>query len=260
MGKEKNCSVQSVDRLFDIIEELSLYPRGMALSELSAAVGLTPSTTHRFLASLIARSYAAKDTETGKYRLTLRICEVSTRILPGLNILNLARPYMEKLAENTEEVIHLVTRVGDEILYLNRLDSSPSAVNMGSYAGLRNPMYCTGVGKSILAFLPDDEICQIWSRTPKTQFTPNTITDFKKMKSEIEDIRKKGWAVDDEEHELGIRCVAAPIFNFEHEPVAAISVSGTLGRMDADKIERIAPMVLSSTADISKLLGAGSGT
>lgn len=256
MSKEKTGSVQSVDRLFVIMETLSLHPRGMLLSELANAVDLTPSTTHRFLGTLIAHHYAQKDTESGKYRLTMRMYEVGARVLPGLNILSMARPYLENLSEEVKEVVHLVVRDDNEVLYLSRLDGSPSFVNMGSYAGLRNPMYCTGVGKSILAFLPDQEVRQIWDRTEIIRFTDNTITDLKSMYREIAQIRKQGWAIDNEEHELGIRCVAAPVFDFEGKPVAAISVSGTLGRMDTEKVERLAPLVMKVAQRISGLLGA----
>lgn len=256
MSKEKTGAVQSVDRLFTIMEELSLHPRGMLLTDLANAVDLTPSTTHRFLSTLIAHHYAQKDTESGKYRLTMRMYEVGARVLPGLNILSLARPHLENLSEEVEEVVHLVVRDDDEVLYLSRLDGSPGVVNMGSYAGLRNPMYCTGVGKSILAYLPEQEMRQIWARTEIVRFTDNTITTLESMRREAAKIRQQGWAIDDEEHELGIRCVAAPIFDFEGKPVAAISVSGTLGRMDAEKIQRIVPRVMQVAQRISGLLGA----
>ena len=256
MNKEKTGSVQSVDRLFSIMEELSQHPRGMLLTDLANAVDLTPSTTHRFLGTLVAHHYAHKDPESGKYRLTMRMYEVGARVLPGLNILSLARPYLESLSEEVEEVIHLVVRDDDEVLYLSRLDGSPAVVNMGSYTGLRNPMYCTGVGKAILAHLPEQEMCQIWSRTDTVRFTDNTITDLNVMRREAAKIREQGWAIDDEEHELGIRCVAAPVFDFKGSPVAAISVSGTLGRMDAEKIQRIAPRVIKVAQRISALLGA----
>ena len=105
--------VQSIDRLFDIVEALSNAPRGMALSDLSAAVGLHTSTTHRLLAALVARGYVQKDIESGKYRLTMRLFEVGSRAVGGMNIVSLARPYLEHLAATTHEAIHLVVRDGD---------------------------------------------------------------------------------------------------------------------------------------------------
>lgn len=150
--------VQSIDRLFDIVEALSNAPRGMALSDLSAAVGLHTSTTHRLLAALVARGYVQKDIESGKYRLTMRLFEVGSRAVGGMNIVSLARPYLEHLAATTHEAIHLVVRDGDEVVYLYKENMGDSTVRMASFVGLRNPMYCTAVGKSILSCLPEAEV------------------------------------------------------------------------------------------------------
>ena len=154
--------VQSIDRLFDIVEALSNAPRGMALSDLSAAVGLHTSTTHRLLAALVARGYVQKDIESGKYRLTMRLFEVGSRAVGGMNIVSLARPYLEHLAATTHEAIHLVVRDGDEVVYLYKENMGDSTVRMASFVGLRNPMYCTAVGKSILSCLPEAEVTAIW--------------------------------------------------------------------------------------------------
>lgn len=127
--------VQSIDRLFDIVEALSNAPRGMALSDLSAAVGLHTSTTHRLLAALVARGYVQKDIESGKYRLTMRLFEVGSRAVGGMNIVSLARPYLEHLAATTHEAIHLVVRDGDEVVYLYKENMGDSTVRMASFGG-----------------------------------------------------------------------------------------------------------------------------
>ena len=150
--------VQSIDRLIDIIEALSGTPRGLALNELSASVGLHASTTHRLLAALAARGYVNKDIESGKYRLTMRLFEVGSRVVGGMNLVSLARPYLEHLAAITNEAIHLVVRDGDEVVYLYKEDLGDSSMRMASFVGLRTPMYCTAVGKSILSRLPESEV------------------------------------------------------------------------------------------------------
>ena len=177
--------VQSIDRLFDIVEALSNAPRGMALSDLSAAVGLHTSTTHRLLAALVARGYVQKDIESGKYRLTMRLFEVGSRAVGGMNIVSLARPYLEHLAATTHEAIHLVVRDGDEVVYLYKENMGDSTVRMASFVGLRNPMYCTAVGKSILSCLPEAEVAAIWQRTVITRFTPHTIVDYADLIAEL---------------------------------------------------------------------------
>lgn len=219
MGKvtsmEKGHSpVQSIDRLFDIVEALSNAPRGMALRDLSAAVGLHTSTTHRLLAALVARGYVQKDIESGKYRLTMRLFEVGSRAVGGMNIVSLARPYLEHLAATTHEAIHLVVRDGDEVVYLYKENMGDSTVRMASFVGLRNPMYCTAVGKSILSCLPEAEVAAIWQRTVITRFTPHTIVDYADLIAELVKARQNGWAADREEHELGVSCIAAPLLDF----------------------------------------------
>lgn len=139
--------MQSIDRLFDIVEALSNAPRGMALSDLSAAVGLHTSTTHRLLAALVARGYVQKDIESGKYRLTMRLFEVGSRAVGGMNIVSLARPYLEHLAATTHEAIHLVVRDGDEVVYLYKENMGDSTVRMASFVGASQPDVLHGGGQ-----------------------------------------------------------------------------------------------------------------
>ena len=227
--------VQSIDRLFDIVEAQSNAPRGMALSDLSAAVGLHTSTTHRLLAALVARGYVQKDIESGKYRLTMRLFEVGSRAVGGMNIVSLARPYLEHLAATTHEAIHLVVRDGDEVVYLYKENMGDSTVRMASFVGLRNPMYCTAVGKSILSCLPEVEVAAIWQRTVITRFTPHTIVDYADLIAELVKARQNGWAADREEHELGVSCIAAPLLDFHGAPLGAISVSLPTARLSAER-------------------------
>jgi len=247
-------SVQSVDRIFDLIEALSLTPRGMTLTDLSQAVSLHKSTTHRLLTSLIDNDYVMKDAESGKYRLTLHLFEIGGRILGGMNILSVARPYLEKLSETTNEAVHLAVREGTEIVYLYK-DDPYSTVHMASRVGLRSPLYCTGLGKSILAYLPEAKALELWNRSNIERFTPNTITTFARMQHEMALIREKGYAVDNEEHELGIRCIGVVVKDYSNGPVGAISVSATAVRLNDAKIEEFAPLAISAASNISRLLG-----
>lgn len=126
-----------------------------------------------------------------------------------MNIVSLARPYLEHLAATTHEAIHLVVRDGDEVVYLYKENMGDSTVRMASFVGLRNPMYCTAVGKSILSCLPEAEVAAIWQRTVITRFTPHTIVDYADLIAELVKARQNGWAADREEHELGVSCIAA---------------------------------------------------
>ena len=255
MDPNVSSSVQSIDRVFLIIELLSEHPRGISLTEICSATSLPKGTVSRFLASLITHGYAMQEPDTKRYRLTMRMFEIGSRVAGSTNILSVARPYLEYLSNVSGEAVHLVSRVKDEVVYLYKEEASNSIVRMSSFVGLRNPMYCTGVGKSILAFLPDDEMLAIWSRTKPIRFTASTITTLEAMRQEIQKIRQQGYAIDDEEHELGVRCIAAPILDFSGAPVAAISLSAPVTRLNDAGIQKYAPMVMEAASNISRYFG-----
>ena len=248
-------SVQSIDRVLDIAETLSAAPLGMSLSDLAAATGLHISTAHRLVNVLAERGYAKKDTTSGKYRLTLRMFEIGSRVSGIWNLLAIAKPFLDELAALSQETVHLVERDGNTVAYLYKAEPFQQLVRMGSQVGLRNPMYCTGVGKSILSLLPTAEVEKIWQSEDICAYTPHTITDFDELVGQLEASRERGYAVDDEEHESGVRCIAAPIRNWAGAPVAAISVSAPAARMDGENMEKIRPHLLHATDEISRMMG-----
>jgi len=254
--ESKTASVQSLDRVFLIIELLSLHPQGLPLAEICAHTDLPKGTASRLLQSLIQNAYAFQDPDSKKYRLTMRMFEIGSRVVGGANILSIARPYLENLSQISEEAVHLVSRVNDEVVYLYKEEATTSIVRMSSCVGLHNPMYCTGVGKAVMAFLPDEEIKAIWSRTKPIQFTPTTITTYERMREEIEEIRKRGYALDNEEHEHGVRCIAAPVLDMSGSPIAAISISAPLEHMTDAKVLEYAPLLLDTARNIGRYYGA----
>lgn len=253
---EANTPVQSLDRALDILEALSQTPQGMTLSALSAAVGLHISTTHRLVSALAARGYTTKDLLSGKYRLTLRLFAVGSRVSGVLQILEAARPLLDEFARATGEAVHLVQREGDEIAYLYKAEPFVSTVRMSSCVGMRNPMYCTGVGKSILALLPEPEVRAIWSRTQPVQYTPTTILTLPALEQELASIRKQGYALDREEHEAGVCCAAVAIRDDHGSPVAAVSISAPPERLTENLLHSALPRLGAIAGQISALLGA----
>lgn len=252
----KNASpVQSIDRLFDIMEKLSEYPYGITLTELSLEVGLHASTTHRLLSCLLVRNYVQKDPSTNKYRLTLRLFEIGNRVMGGTNLLPIALPQIEHLAAFTSETIHLVARRGNEVVYLYKEEAHNSIIRTASFVGLHNPMHCTGVGKSIMAYLPKHEVQSIWESTEIVQYTPNTITTYEALLADLEWVRTNGYAMDREEHEIGVACIAAPIFSYAGLPVAAISVSFPISRVTPEQQAIFTKEVINSAKHISTALG-----
>lgn len=252
---ENKHAVQSIDRVLDILEILSSVPQGMSLSDLAEAAHLHISTAHRLVTALADRGYARKDGNSGKYRLTLRLFEISKRVSTVLDLLPVSERYLEELANFTREAVHLVERNGSEVVYLYKFEPFQHLVNMGSYKGRYNPMYCTGVGKSILAYLPPKEVEAVWAATDIQPFTTHTIVRLEDLFQDLEQIHQRGFAYDNEEHEDGIRCIAAPIFNWENNPIGAVSISAPVIRLTDSAVDHFAPRLLSVANEISQLLG-----
>lgn len=248
-------SVQSVDRVLDILEILSSAPFGMSLSDLAAASGLHVSTAHRLVNVLVDRGYALKEPGSGKYRLTLRTFEVGSRVSGVWDLLSAAKPYLDELAAVSQEAVHLVERDGSCVVYLYKAEPFLPLVRMSSHTGLRNPLYCTGVGKSILALLPEGEVDRLWREETIEKFSDKTITDLDAMHRELALTRQRGYAVDDEEHEPGVRCIAVAIRNWAGEPVAAVSISAPVNRMDEAAMARYLPRLQKTAQEISRMMG-----
>ena len=174
--KSEQGGVQSVARIFGIIEVLAAHPAGVGLQKLAAEAGLAKSTTHRLLASLLQLGYARQDSVTGKYRLTLKMFELSSGIVNSMDIMGVAKLHLERLAQRTGEAVHLVIRDARDIVYIYKTESGP--MRMSSRVGLRSPLYCTGVGKAILATLPTAEVEEIWKQSHPRKLTGNTITEL----------------------------------------------------------------------------------
>lgn len=246
--------VQSVDRALSIIEVLSDYEEGIGITEISSKIDLHKSTVHRLLLTLIKKGYVEQNSNTNKYKLTLKLFELGNKSIDKMDIRSIAKPYLQQLKELTNEVVHLVIREGAEIVYIDKVESE-NKIRMHSRIGTKSPMYCTSVGKAILAYLPETEIDNIWRETEIKRFTEYTITDLNKMKKTLERIREEGYALDEEENELGIRCIGAPIFNHKGEVCGAISISGPTIRVTKEKINDFKDNIIDFSSKISKELG-----
>ena len=246
--------VQSIDRALSILEVLSDYSKGLGVTEISEKVDLHKSTVYRLLATLIYKGYVVQDLETNKYGITLKLFELGSKKVESMDLLSVSREYTKKLMESVNEVVHLVVRDGTDIVYIDKVEAN-NTIRMASTIGKRSPMYCTSVGKAILAHLPKEKVKEIWERSNIKKLTKFTIIDFKEMEKELEVVRKMGYAVDNEENEMGVRCIGAPIFNRTGNVEAAISISGPTMRIKEKNIGTIAEKVIRYAGLISKELG-----
>ena len=245
--------VQSVERIFQLIEHLAAHPTGVSLQRLAEETGLAKSTVHRLLASLVGLGYVVQDEENGHYRLTLKMFELSSGIVDSMDIMGVAKAHLERLSQRTGEAVHLVIRDGRDIVYIYKTESGP--MRMWSRVGLRSPLYCTGVGKAILATLPGDELEDIWTHSNVQKLTDKTITDLEELRSQLVEVRANGYAIDDEENELGVRCVAVAIPGPDGRAESAFSISGLAPYMTPERIRRIATLALDARTDILADLG-----
>ena len=216
--------VQSVERIFQLIEQLASHPAGASLQRLAQETGLAKSTVHRLLASLVSLGYAAQEPETGRYRLTLKMFD-------------------------------LVIRDARDIVYIYKTESGP--MRMSSRVGLRSPLYCTGVGKAILATLPPEEVEDVWNHSSLKKLTSRTVVDLTEMQDQLAEVRANGYAIDDEENEMGVRCVAVAIPGPDGRAESAFSISGLAPYMTPERIRRVAALALDTRTDILADLGVG---
>lgn len=246
--------VQSVDRALSILEVLSDYNEGLGITELSSKISLHKSTVHRLLATLIHLGYVVQDPISNRYQNTLKLFELGNKRLENMDIFSIAKPYLKELMAKTNEVIHLVIRDGNEIVYIDKVESN-NTIRMFSRIGKRSPMYCTAVGKAILAQLSDQEVEKIWKSSDIITYTEHTITELNDMKKVLQEVRQNGFAIDEQENELGVRCIGAAILNHTGEVAGAISISGPTLRVTKDRIDEFSDLLITHCNKISRELG-----
>lgn len=246
--------VQSLERAFGLLEALSRRPRGMQLGELVAESGLHKSTVHRLLASLTAQGYVRRG-EEGRYHLSLKLFEMAGRIVEDIDVLEVARATLERLRDSAKEAVHLVVRDGCDIVYVHKAENTEGSYQMFSRIGARRPLYCTAAGKAILAALGDREVARVWEQSAVERYTEHTITSLDELYRELDETRARGYALDNEENELGVRCIAAGIRDFAGLCRAAFSVSAPVVRMPDTRLAELAPLVLESAGKISAGMG-----
>lgn len=255
MGEVKN-PVQSAERIFQVLEMLAQNGE-LGLMEISAALDLHKSTVHRLLMSLIYMGYAKQNEQTQKYMLTYKIVNMAGKVLERTDILQIARPFMERLSDISGETVHLVQREVNDILYISKIEAKVGTIRMVSHVGMVHPMYCSGVGKAIMATLSEKEVKAIWEESVIEKKTEKTITDYEQMLITLEEVRKKGYALDDEENEEGVRCIAACLRGYSKNVKYAFSISGPISRMTMERIEELAKDVKKVQAELSRELGYG---
>jgi len=245
--------VQSVARAIDILECFTGQLVELSITEISEQMKLSKSTVYGLVNTLAAKGFLEQSTSTKRYRLGIKLFELGHLVQTRMDLRNEAKPYCEKLVQKYNATVHLAARYGNELVYIDKIDD-PGAVIVYSHTGKRAPMHCTGVGKAILGFLNEDDLRHFLTGNLQ-KYTKNTIIDPELLAQEVLRIRSCGFAIDNEEIETGLRCIAAPIFNHKNQPVAAISVSNSIARLPLELTENIAEDVQNYAHQISIRLG-----
>lgn len=238
---EKN-PIQVADRLFETMEYLGEHG-ACGLMEISEALALNKSTAHRILNSLIYMGYAKQDSATTKYSLTFKVWDLANQLLTHIDIVDLARPHLKELVKQAGETVHLVQRDGIKAVYIDKVESYQNSVRLVSKVGKSIPLYCSGVGKALMAEMELSEVKAIWEKSKIQSLTPHTITDFDQLLEVLDQVRKKGFALDDEENEMGVRCIAACIHDYRGKPKYAFSISAPINRMTDQRIAELSHAV-----------------
>jgi DNA-binding IclR family transcriptional regulator len=246
--------VQVLDRALAILDTLSAQGPDLSLGELSDKLDLHKSTTHRLMMVLERHKLIERNSVNGRYRLGLKLFELGTKAVSQLDLRERARPYLERLVLETSETVHLCVLDDSEVVYLDKVEPVRS-VRMATSVGRRNPAHCTAVGKAIMAHLSDPQVEEIIRKQGMKAMTANTITSLVELKKELKAVRERGYAIDDEEIEEGVRCVGCVVRNFSGEPLAAISVSAPAFRLTKDKVKGLSQPVVAAAATLSRELG-----
>mgnify|MGYP000312536627 CR=1 FL=1 len=230
-GEKEGRTIQSVEIAFNIIEILQKRG-GAGVSELSGELGHSKSTIHSHLRTLERREFLVRDGD--KYRLSLRTLDMARHVRNQIGNYDVIRNEVEGLADETGEIVQFGIEEHNEVTYLYKA-SGEQAVETASRVGTKQPMYSTSLGKAILAYLPPEHVEDVIAGTTFTAKTTKTITDVETLHEELETIRERGYAIDDEENYVGLRCVSAPVKN-DDTVLGAISITGPSSRFTDDRL------------------------
>jgi DNA-binding IclR family transcriptional regulator len=246
--------VKSLFKALDIIETIAEAGE-TGIRELSNRMGFPPATTHRIVSALTERGYLQKTEKSHRYSLSAKFLHLADGIRQHSELSSLVRPYLEQLMRQSGENANLCVRNGMDAVYIDHVHSRRHNLRIFTRVGGRAPLYATGVGKVLLSFMQAGQLQQYLNTVDFKPLTSCTLTTTAALESQIENIRKQGYAVDDQENELGVRCVAAPLLNHKGDVVAAMSISGAAQRITRRRLSELSRMVKETAQKISERLG-----
>lgn len=253
MGDRSNY-IKSVIKALDILEILD-KEKELGISELSEILDWDKSTVHRLISTLRLKGYVIQNANTQKYANSFKLFEMGNNVVEKLGLRRQAQPFLEELLTKTHETVNLAIRDEKYILYIDKIES-PATIKVDLSIGKKLPIYCTGLGKAMLAFMEKAEVERLLINETFYPYTEKTVKDFPQLLEQLSEIRKQGYSIDDEEYVEGLKCIAAPIKNYRQEVVAAISIAVPKYRYEEREESIGYPQLVKSIAEgFSKKLG-----
>ena len=252
MGTQSEVKVKSLQKALEILNCFIGKP-SLGITEIASMLDLNKSNVHSILSTFKAMDYLEQDPESGRYHLGIGVFSLCRALGDRFSITQVAKPYLQELSNMTNERVYLAIPNEDHVIYLDAMYPTESANLMRTIMGEQAKMYCTGLGKAMLAFLPKEQREEYAGRQLEP-FTENTITDKDVLLRELDITRARGYAIDDMEHEFGVRCVAMPILNRQGTVEAAVSISGPSPRFSDERIPELAEMLQKTIRRIERRL------
>lgn len=253
-GPRERSQVQSLTRALSLLDAVAAAASGATLTDLAKRVGLPASTAHRLLSSLEQQDFVRQDPERGHWYVGVRAFTIGNAFLNTRDYVALARPVMIRLMQAAGESVSLAVRDDIDMVFLAQVECG-AVMRVLSRPGGRAPLHCSGLGKAVLASLPQADAAALCGRLSLNAYTPRTCTTASALVADIEATRARGYAVDDEEFAQGLRCVAAVLRDERGQPLAAISLSGPTARVSAERVAPFGQLVRDAAAEITRALG-----
>ncbi len=247
-------TVPALERATLILESLAKSKSGMTTSQLARSLELPKSSAHRILRTLERHNFLHLEKDSGRFRLGWQLFCLAQRAFNNVSLRDQAAPFLRQLKDKTGLTVHLAAFVQDEVIIVERIQP-PTEISVATWVGKRVDLHCTALGKAILAYRPEDEIGRLIKTHGMLRHNGNTLGSLRKLKENLALIRELGYSFDDEEEEIGIRCIGASIFNSHADSVAAISIVGSTVRIGLDELPYLSEQVKRTARTISQQLG-----
>jgi len=251
--KQESPSV-AVERALAMLETVAQEPEGLSNAAISRKLQIPKSSASYILRTLETQGYLNRDGESGKYRVGLKILSLSRGALSGIDVREVALPIMRNLMEKTHLTCHLAILDGPDAVYIEKVEPE-GFIRMDTWVGRRMRVHATSVGKALVAYIPQEKLEKILAERGMEKRTAKTITTPSRLLKELEKVRAQGYAVDDEENNLGARCLGAPVFNQSGAIEASLGLSGTSNQVSEQTMPRIVEALKDAARHVSMQLG-----